>query len=151
MKRIIMVSILLIFIAALAPLVPQQSQSESPARPALTIERVGGFAGVDDQVSISADGEVVDKAGKILRVGPASLEGFIRSIEKVGIPSADKATVPHGFCSDCFTYRISMFHRDIHKSFVVEEPIVFSSDKKSEDAKIIRDFLSLVFSQSRHK
>ena len=36
------------------------------------------------------------------------------------------------------------------RTFVVEEPIVGPSDKESDDAKVIREFLTAVFAQVRH-
>ena len=84
-----MAGISVILIAILSSAFSQQPQSEKlnvPA-PVITIERTGGFAGVDDQVSVFPDGKVLDAAGKVRHVEPARLQGFIRSVEKVGAPA----------------------------------------------------------------
>jgi len=146
-----MLGILLVFIATIASFVPQKFQSESPTGPVLTIERTGGFAGVDDHVSIYADGKVIDGVGKVLHIPPATIERFIRSVETVGTPAPGKGTAPQNLCSDCFIYRINISQNNALKSFTLGEPIVSSSEKESDDAKAIREFLKVVFIPSQHK
>jgi len=147
-KGTAMAAIPFVLIAILTSGFPQQPQSEEQNVPVITIERTGGFAGVDDLVSVFANGKVLDEGGKIRHIRLTGLEGFIRSVEKVGAPAPDEATVPQRVCSDCFVCTITVLRGEAAKKLVVEEPIRVPSEKGSEDAKAIRDFLSVVFSQS---
>jgi hypothetical protein len=54
MRGAAMASILFALIVILASYFPQQSRSEKPKVPVITIERTGGYLGVDDQVSLFA-------------------------------------------------------------------------------------------------
>ena len=126
----------------------QQPQSEKPEGPVMTIEREGGFAEVYDQVSVYADGRVIDEAGKVRHVRQSSLENFIRSVEQVSTVEPEKGTVFQGLCHDCFTYTIKTFKNESSKAFVLEEPVRRPSEKESNDTRTIRDFLSVVFSRS---
>ena len=146
-----MTRMLFVLIAILAFCLPPRLQSAEGEATVITIERTGGYAGVDDQVSVYADGEFISKNGKVRHMAPATMEGFIRSMEKVGAPAPNMAAVSQSYCSDCFTYTITICRGDVVKGFVVTEPIFGSSEKDPDDAQAIRDFLTMVFSKSDHK
>ena len=145
-----MISILCVLVLILASCFPQRSQSEKAAAPVLTIARTGGYVGVEDRVSVFADGKIIDDIGKVRHVRSAMLEGFVRSVEKVGYSSPDKATTPRSMCFDCFVYKISVWRGDASEAFVFEEPFFSSSGSERDDTIAIRNFLGLVFSNS-HK
>jgi hypothetical protein len=146
-----MTRILFILIAILAFCLPPQLQSAEREAIVITIERTGGYAGVDDHVSVHANSEFINENGKVRHMTPAIIEGFIRSIEKVGAPAPNMATVSLSYCSDCFTYKITICRGDVAVGFVVAEPILGSSEKDPDDVRTIRDFLTMVFSKSYHK
>jgi hypothetical protein len=140
-----------LLVAILVFCLPPRIQSAEQEAPVITIERTGGYAGVDDRVSVYADGKFLDVNGKIRHMHPAGVEGFIRSMEKVGARAPNMAAVSQSYCWDCFTYTITISRGDAVESFVVAEPIIGSSEKDPNDARAIRDFLTVVFSKSSHK
>ncbi len=145
-----MAIILFLSIATLFAGFSQPYRSEAPGPPVLTIERTGGFAGVHDQISIFPGGKVLDKTGKVRRVRPARIEGFIRSVEKIGASAPEKPTSAQAHCSDCFTYTIKILQGGTEKKFLLKEPLHIS-EEESEDSRSVHNFLSLVFSETPHK
>ena len=146
-----MIRIPFVLIAILAFCLPPRIQSAEQEAAVITIERTGGYAGVDDHVSVYADGRFIDENGKVRHMAIASLEGFIRSMKKVGAPAPNMVTASQSYCSDCFTYTITICRSDVVEGFVVADPIFGSSEKDLDDARAIRDFLTIVFSKSGHK
>jgi hypothetical protein len=140
-----------ILTAILAFCLPPRIQSAEQEAPIIAIERTGGYAGVDDRVSVYADGKFIDENGKIRHMHPARVEGFIRSMEMVGASAPNMATVSQSYCSDCFTYTITISRGDAVEGFVIAEPNFGSSEKDPDDARAIRDFLTIVFSKSGNK
>ncbi|MBN1571104.1 MAG: hypothetical protein JXA73_24930 [Acidobacteria bacterium] len=146
-----MAGVLIILIAIFASCFPEQSRSENPNAPVITIKRTGGYAGVDNQIYIFADGKVIEETGKVRHVQPATLERFIRSMEKVGTMAPDKAAGFERYCFDCFLYTVNISRGDAINMFILKEPIPSSSKKEVNDAQTIRDFLSVIFSPSYQK
>ncbi len=152
MKRLFLIAILASSSWRQASLqTPPATTPKTPA-PAIIIDRTGGFAGVDDEVSIFPDGKVLDNSGKVRRIPPADLSRFIHSVEKVGIAAKHETqgkTSSH--CSDCFMYAVKIQQGDTFRRFVIEEPILHASGKDAADIRVVRDFLAAVFGISSPK
>ncbi len=104
--------------------------------------------GVEHEVSLFADGKVIDAKGKIRHVRPALMQDFIRSIGKIHAAAPDKACVFQSLCFDCFRYTISISWNSMVETFGIAEPITITAEKGVDEARAIQEFLSDIFSQS---
>jgi len=123
---------------------PPQEEHEQRDAALVSLERSGGFAGVQEKYEIYEDGRIINSRGTTIRVPAARVESILRRIAALDLPDSCRIQIPTGLCSDCFYYRITMRSRTGKIVLRFDEQQIEGRDSLSRIARNVRD---LVFGQ----
>jgi hypothetical protein len=93
-------------------------KTDSPDNAVVIFHRSGGFAGLDQQWMIYADGRIESPGGEQQEVDPESVQALFETIQSAGFFELDDSYVPEDTCCDRFTYTVTVQLGDRSKTLV---------------------------------
>jgi hypothetical protein len=120
---------------------PAVTVSDKADRLQISVERMGGFAGLYERYDIYRDGRIGNGSGEYRKLDMKAAQGIIQDILSAAGSLAGVAAM--SVCSDCYYYRLTYLDADKRwKSVFIYEGVPGKSEEEARIRQAIRTVIA---------